>query len=135
MAHVVFDVVAEDPEEPHVAEQVHHAAVHENRRQEGQPDGNRRLPQARIRHFHRPLGCLHDPHLRLHLDVLAGNDLGRHLHVGHREVFIDPLWPEALLEDGEHEHVGNDQRNRDERKRDAIGVVVANRKNHLSTRG
>ena len=35
--HRVLDVVAEDPQEPHVADQVHPAAVHEHRRDDGVP--------------------------------------------------------------------------------------------------
>ncbi len=41
LAHTVFDVVAEDPEEEHVAGQVQEPAVHEHRRERG--DEHRRL--------------------------------------------------------------------------------------------
>ena len=38
-AHAILDVVAEDPEEQHVADDVHPAAVHEDRGDQGQPGG------------------------------------------------------------------------------------------------
>ena len=126
MPHAVFDVVAEEPQKPHVAEEVHDAAMHEDAGQERQPDRDRRRAQARHRHGELlPLnGDLADA--RLGDDVAAGEDLRRHLAVGERDVVVLP----HPLEHDEHKHVENDQRDRDQRKERPIGVVVGDGEDH-----
>ena len=126
MPHAVFDVVAEEPQKPHVPEEVHDAAMHEDARQERQPNRDRRRAQARHRHGEvLPLnGDLADA--RLGDDVMTGEDLRRHLTVGERDVVVFP----HPLEDDEHEHVQDDQRDRDQRKERSIGVVVGDGEDH-----
>ena len=63
---------------------------------------------------------------RLGDDVTAGDDLRRHLAVGEREIFVLP----HPLEHDEHEHIEDDQRDRDERKERPIGVVVGDGEDH-----
>ena len=94
LAERVLDVVAEDPEEEHVAEQVHPAAVQEHRRERGQEPA---LPDRRAR--------------ALDLARVVAELVDRALQVG------------ELVEDPD-EHVRDDQRDRDERERPRRHVVA-----------
>ena len=126
MPHVVLDVVAEDPQKPHVAGQMHDAAVHEDCRQQRHPRRDRRGLEAGIGHLDHALGCLDHPHRRLGDDVSPRDDLGGHLAIGERDVVVGP----HLLEHHEYEHVHQQQCDRHVRKDRAVGVVVAYRKDH-----
>jgi hypothetical protein len=119
---VVLDVVAEDPEEQHVAQQVHQAAVHEHRSQQRQIDAARRRLQLQR-------GTLvpdFDDDGTSH--VLAGPDLLRHRGQGVGE---DVVRPEPLKK-GEDDHVDRNQCPGDVRRPDAAGVVVAEWQDHAA---
>src|SRR5215217_3915579 len=49
--HGVLDVVAEDPQEQHIAPEVQQAAVHEHRREQREDRGGGRLRAARVAHL------------------------------------------------------------------------------------
>ncbi len=119
---VVLDVVAEDPQEQHVAEQVHQAAVHEHRHQEGEVHGAGSLLQ---RDDGRLVADLDPDRLR---DVFAGSDL---LGDG-REGVGELLVVAHALEEHEHQHVDRNQQIRDVGRAQSSSVVVADRKYHLT---
>ena len=66
--HRVFDVVAEQPQEPHVADQVHPAAVHEHRREDV------RVLRSRIGHAHQAIAHLEADAGAQQPGELAGNE-------------------------------------------------------------
>ena len=126
MPHVVLDIIAEDPQKPHVAGQVHDTAVHEDRRQQRHPRRNRCGLEAGIGHLDHALGRLDHSHRRLGDDVSPRDDLGGHLAIGERDVVVGP----HLLEHHEHKHVRQQQRDRHIRKDCAVRVVVTDGKDH-----
>ena len=50
MAQTIFDVVAKDPKEEHVAEDVRDAAVHEHRSEQREVNRKRRFAETRYQH-------------------------------------------------------------------------------------
>jgi hypothetical protein len=125
-AHVLFDVVAKNPEEPHIAGNVHDAAMHEHAGQQREIDGERRFLEARSGDDARAfLGLDLDLPVLRH-DVRAGHDFLRHRREGHREAFVHP----RALQQHKNQHVDNDQPHRHDRKGLAVAVVVAKGKDH-----
>jgi hypothetical protein len=126
-SHVVFDVVAKNPEEPHIPEEVRDAAVHEHSRQQRQIDGDRRALEAELNPFDRlaiDAGPAHDFVLRD--QILPRRDLRRHGRIGHRERFVGP----HPLKHDKHEDVHRDQRHGDDGKAPPIAIVVAEGEDH-----
>ena len=124
MPQTVFEVVAENPQVEHVAEDVHDAAVHEHRADEREVDRHRDGLKLDAHHLagRRVAAQGHGPR-----DVGAGHDLLRH---GRPRVVELVVRPQPLQED-EDEDVQRDQNVVDVGRPRAVAVVVANRENHL----
>ena len=122
MPQVVFDVVAEDPEKQHVAEQVHQAAVHEHRNQQREIHRAGRLLQRNGG------GLVADLDAHRPRDVLAGADLLRH----GRERVGELLVRAHPLQEHEHQHIERNQQVGDVRRAQPSSVVVADRKDHFT---
>jgi hypothetical protein len=123
----VFEVVAEYPQEEHVAEQVREAAVHEHRDEQREVDAaGRRLESGDAYPLVRRLDA--DDAVGRH-GVAPRHDLQRHGGPGVGETVL--LGAEALEED-EDQDVGGDQQVIDQRRRRrAPRVVVADGEDHL----
>jgi hypothetical protein len=110
--HRVLDVVAEDPQEQHVAAEVQQAAVHEHRGEDGHPGRRRRGRAALDRDL---LARVRDlvGDLRVVVEIA-----GEVLRVGLAE--RQP----ALLPEEVRQHVQRDQRDRDGREAERRDVVL-----------
>ena len=120
MTQTIFDVVAKDPKEEHVAEDVGNAAVHEHRSDQRQIDGNRRRLESR--HFDAPAGK------RVHDDAIAsdyvpaGNDLRWNGGVGVSELIVCS----QVLKKHKDQNICQDQQIVNYRCRPDVGIVVGN---------
>jgi hypothetical protein len=74
--HAIFEVIAEYPEEKHVAEDVRDAAVHEHRSKQREIDTAGRRLQARLLEAVAAHRVLHDARRGYH--IAPGRDLLRH---------------------------------------------------------
>ena len=124
MAQTIFNVVAKDPKEKHVAEDVRDAAVHEHRRDQREPNRNRRRLETR------------------HLDALAGEglygDLTRRGDISAGDYLF---WDGGIrvcefiiraqpLKKNEHQDVREDDDVVNYRRSPSITIIICNRKKH-----
>ena len=119
VAHAILDVVAENPQEPHVAQQVGDAAVHEHRRQQRQID----RPGRRLKAGGRELLSAPpvDDGLVFADDVFAGPDFRGHCRPGIGELIVRA----GPLKENVHQDVQRNEHVVDDRHRPDVGVVVA----------
>src|SRR5260370_40068674 len=124
MTDAIFDVVAKDKKEKHVAEDVRQAAVHEHRSDQGEVNGTRRRLQSR--HFQGLTGerLKHDAVARD--DVSASDDLCRNGRKRISELFVVA----KALEKDKDEDVREDEQVVDYRPRAAVGVVIGDWEKH-----
>src|SRR6185369_15763114 len=92
MTYAIFDVVAEDPEEKHVAADVREVAVHEHRGEERQI--NRTVGWSKTGNHYAFAHVLDN--LWIGDDIVASENLERHSRVGVSELVVAP---EALQND------------------------------------
>ncbi len=125
VAHAVFHVVAEDPQEPHVSQDVGDAGMHEYRRDQRQINRDGRGLQAGHQELitARRIG----DHMIGGDHVLAGSDFGGH----GGQLVADFVVGAEALENDEHEHIDGDDRVIDDRRKPPIGIVVAQGEDHL----
>ena len=103
-AHRVLDIVSEDPEEPHVADEVEPAAVEEHRGERGVPDGivGHHAPRAGADGYHRAVG---DPSQQIPRNQSQPAHRGAHCRI-----LTHPLHHKPHEEVGGYECKGGDRR-------------------------
>src|SRR5688572_25730422 len=125
----MLEVIAENPEEEHVPEDVRNTAMHEHRCDQGEIDSKPSLLQA---WNHQLLaGCRMLNHAVACLDISTGDNLLRHGRICVGEAIVCP----ELLEKHEHQNINGDQNVINNRRRGSISVVISYRKNHSLLQG
>src|SRR5687768_126075 len=124
VAQTVLDVVAEDPEEEHVAAQVSNASMHEHGREQRQINGERCFSESGNQELLAGSGMNDDAGRRD--DVAAGNDL----QWDRRECVCELFVCADTLQHHKDKDVERDERVVNKRRCLPAGVVVVERKNH-----
>ena len=124
MTHLVFNIIAENPEIKHVAKQVGGAAVHEHRRKQRKVNRHRRHLQSR--HFKPVARERVQENFGAGYHIIAGKDLGRHGGIRKAKVQIPP----PVLQKYKHNYVEQDKKIIDYRCAFPVRVIIANGYEH-----